>query len=284
MSKKTKLNKLTNFFLMLIGAILASIALDVLLMPNQIIDGGIVGISIMISHVTGLSFGNLLIVLNLPFFYIGYRQIGKTFAVSTIFSVIALSVCTHFLRFSPPVTTDLFLASIFGGIVLGIGVGLIIRYGGSLDGTEIVAIILDKRTSFCIGEIIMFFNLFILGAAGFIFSWEKAMYSLVTYFIAFKMIDITIQGLDETKGVTIVTEKPKEISSVILKQLGRGVTVFLGEGGYTGQPKKILYSVVTRLEIAEIKNIVSDIDDTAFVSVTDVHEVIGGRIRNRKNH
>jgi uncharacterized membrane-anchored protein YitT (DUF2179 family) len=189
-----------------------------------------------------------------------------------------------YFRPIPELTNDLFLAAVFGGIIVGVGVGLIIRYGGSLDGTEIIAIILDKRSGFSVGEIVMFMNFFILGSAGFVFSWDKAMYSLVAYFVAFKFIDITIEGLDETKGVIIVSDNPDEIAAALLARLGRGVTVLHGAGGFTGEPKKVLYSVVTRLEIAKLKSIVDEKDENAFVTVQDVHEAIGGRVKKKAIH
>ncbi|WP_394349565.1 MULTISPECIES: YitT family protein [Propionispora] len=270
--------------MLLLGSIFAAIGLEEFLIPNQIIDGGIVGISIMASHLSGFSMSIFLILLNLPFFYLGYMQIGKTFALSTLFSVLSLAFWTSILHPVPQLTTDLFLAAVFGGIIVGVGVGLIIRYGGSLDGTEIIAIIMDKKTGFSVGEIIMFFNLFILGSAGLVYTWDKAMYSLVAYFVAFKVIDITIEGLDESKGVIIVSENPEEISSALMARLGRGVTVLHGEGGYTGAPKKILYSVMTRLEIAKLKGIVQEKDEEAFVTITDVHDVMGGRVKKKAIH
>ena len=211
-------------------------------------------------------------------------QIGKSFAISTLFSLASLSLWVSILLPIPGFTNDVFLASIFGGIILGIGVGLIIRYGGSLDGTEIVAIILDKRTGFSVGEIVMFFNIFIIGSAGLVFSWDKAMYSLVAYFVAYKLIDITIEGLDESKGVLIVSDHPHEIAEVLMARLGRGVTILHGEGAYTGEAKQVLYSVITRLEIAKLKNIIKEIDENAFVTINEVHDVMGGKVKKRAIH
>ncbi|VBB06689.1 uncharacterised membrane protein yitt [Lucifera butyrica] len=283
--KKSRAIKIVQKYVLLFaGSALAAIGLEEFLVPNQIIDGGIVGISIMASHLTGLPLSFLLIFLNLPFLYLGYKQIGRTFALSTLFSVFSLSFWVSFLHVTPEVTRDLFLAAVFGGITVGIGVGLIIRYGGSLDGTEVIAILLDKRTGFSVGEIIMFMNLFILGSAGLVFSWDKAMYSLVAYFIAFKVIDITIEGLDESKGILIVTDEPEEIAHALMARLGRGVTIWQGEGGYTGEPRKILYSIITRLEIAKLKTIIYEKDPNAFVTVNEVHDVMGGQVKKRAIH
>lgn len=264
------------------GAILYAVGLEIFLVPNQIIDGGVVGISIMLSHITGVSLSLFVVLLNLPFLYLGYKQIGKSFTLSTLFAIVSLSYWISFFKPIPELTNDLFLVAIFGGIVVGIGVGIIIRYGGSLDGTEIVAIILDKRTGFSVGEIVMVFNIFILGTAGIIFGWDKAMYSLVAYFVAFKVIDITIEGLDESKGVIIVTDYPDEIADALMARLGRGVTILHGEGGYSGEPKKVLYSVITRLEIAKFKSIIYEKDENAFVTISDVHDVLGGKTKKKR--
>lgn len=282
--RNSNLRILKKYVLLFIGSIIAAIGLEIFLVPNNIIDGGIVGISIMVSHVTGLPLSLFLVVLNIPFLYLGYAQIGKTFALSTLFSIVSLSYWVSVFHPIPGLTSDLFLAAIFGGIIVGIGVGLIIRYGGSLDGTEIVAILLDKRTSFSVGEIIMFFNLFILTSAGFVFSWDKAMYSLVAYFVAFKVIDTVIEGLDESKAVMIVSDKPDEITETLMARLGRGVTVLHGEGGYTKERKDVLYCVITRLEMAKLKSIVDEVDENAFVTFNDVHEVMGGQFKKKAIH
>jgi len=283
-TSKKFLRSVKNYMFLLIGAVFASIGLEIFLVPNNIIDGGIVGISIISSHLTKLPLGAFILVLNLPFLAIGYKHIGKTFVLSTLFSITALAIGVTVLHPIPGVTKDVLLAAVFGGITLGIGVGLIIRYGGSLDGTEIVAIIMDKRTGFSIGETVMFFNIFILSSAGIVFGWDKAMYSLIAYFIAFKVIDITVEGLDESKAVIIVSEQPEEIAEVLMARLGRGVTMLQGKGAYTGVFKGVLYSVVTRLEIAKLKSIVTEIDPNAFVTFSDVHEVLGGRFKKRAIH
>lgn len=273
-----------RYFMIVLGSIIYTVGLDVFLVPNNIIDGGVVGISLMASSITGLSFSFFVVVVNLPFLYLGYKLIGKRFTIATLFGVVCISVISLFMHNIAPLTIDPFLASIFGGIILGIGVGLIIRNGGSLDGTEIVAIIMDKKSTFSVGEIVMAFNLFILGAAGFVYSWNSAMYSLIAYFIAYKMIDITITGLEESKGVMIITDEPDAIREVLMYRLGRGVTVLFGEGGYSKQPKKVLYSIVTRLEITKLKDIVYEKDENAFITITDVHDVFGGQFGKKTIH
>src|SRR4051794_31463146 len=198
-----------RMLLITIGAALMGVGLEIFLVPNNVIDGGITGISITLSYITGWKLGTFLFILNIPFFFIGYKQIGKTFAFSTLYGIIILSITTTLLHPVPAFTQDILLATVFGGIVLGIGVGIVIRYGGSLDGTEILAILFNNRLPFSVGEIIMFFNLFILASAGFVFSWDRAMYSLIAYFVAFKTIDITSPGFDERKSVCIISVNPK---------------------------------------------------------------------------
>lgn len=278
------LRNIKKYTMLTLGSVLAAIGLEIFLVPNNVIDGGVVGISIISSHFTKLPLGIFIFVLNLPFLYLGYKQIGTTFTLSTLFSIATLSLGVTFLHPIPGLTTDVFLATVFGGIILGIGVGLIIRYGGSLDGTEIVAILLDKKTGFSVGEIVMFFNLFILSSAGFVFGWDKAMYSLIAYFIAFKVIDITIEGLDESKAIMIISDKSEEIAECLVARLGRGATFLEGKGGYSKEKRSVLYVVATRLEISKLKSIIEDIDEDAFVTIADVHEVMGGNFKKRAIH
>ena len=273
-----------KYVLLFIGAIITAVGLEIFLVPNNIIDGGVVGISIMFSAITDYPLGMFILLLNLPFLYLGYKQIGRTFAISTSFAICCLSFWTSYFEPVARITDDFFLAAIFGGIVTGTGVGIIIRNGGSLDGTEIVAIILDKRMTFSVGEVVMFFNLFILSSAGLVFGWDKAMYSLVAYFVISKMIDVVIKGLDESYAVMIVTDSHEEIASALMDRLGRGVTLLHGEGGYTGDSKKIVYCVVTRLEVDKLKQIALDKDENAFVSINPVHDIVGGRFKKKAIH
>lgn len=271
-------------FFIFLGAMLVAVALEVFLVPNKVIDGGIVGISIIFSYLAGISLGMLLFLLNLPFLVIGYKQIGKTFALSTLLGITVMSVGTTLLHGASAFTEDPLLAAVFGGIILGIGVGLVIRNGGSLDGTEIVAILFNKKTPFSVGEVVMFFNIFILGSAGFVFGWDRAMYSLMAYFIAFKMIDVTIQGLDESRSIWIISDKHQEIGEALLHRLGRGATYLNGEGGFSGDDKKVVFAVITRLEEAKLKAIVEEIDPSAFLAIGSIHDVKGGRFKKRDIH
>jgi uncharacterized membrane-anchored protein YitT (DUF2179 family) len=282
--KMTKGKILKRALLITIGAILMGVGLEIFLVPNQVIDGGIVGISIMLSHLTGIKLGLIIFLLNIPFFFIGYKQIGKTFAISTLYGIFILSITTALLHPVPAFTQDILLASVFGGIVLGIGVGIVIRYGGSLDGSEVLAILANKKLPFSVGEIIMFINLFILGSAGFVFTWDRAMYSLIAYFVAFKTIDITITGLEESKSVWVISDNYRQIGDSINSRLGRGVTYLSGEGAYSGEDKKVIFCVINRLEEAKLKEIVEGLDPSAFLAVGDIAEVRGGRFKKQDIH
>ena len=273
-----------KYLVIFVGAIIAAIGLEIFLIPNNVIDGGVVGLSIMASAITDFPLGVFLVVLNLPFLYLGYKQIGKSFAIATLIAICFLSLWSAFFEPVEKLTADPFLAAIFGGIIDGIGVGLIIRAGGSLDGTEIVAIIMDKKSVFSVGEVVMFINLFILSSAGLLFGWDKAMYSLVAYFVISKMIDVVIKGLDESYAVMIVTDEYEEITSALNDRLGRGVTILHGEGGYTRAKKEVLYCVVTRLEVDKLKEIVLDKDESAFVTINAVHDIVGGRFKKKSVH
>ncbi len=281
---RTALFYVKKYLVILLGALIAAIGLEIFLIPNNVIDGGVVGLSIMASYLTSMPLGVFLVLLNLPFLYLGYKQIGKSFTIATFVAICFLSAWSAVFEPIPPVTIDPFLAAIFGGIIDGVGVGLIIRAGGSLDGTEIVAIIMDRKSVFSVGEVVMFINLFILSSAGLLFGWDKAMYSLVAYFVISKMIDVVIKGLDESYAVLIVTNEHEEITSALNDRLGRGVTLLHGAGGYTGESKEVLYCVVTRLEVDKLKEIVLDKDESAFVTINAVHDIVGGRFKKKSIH
>ncbi|WP_066048855.1 YitT family protein [Robertmurraya korlensis] len=267
-----------------LGALLMAVGLEIFLIPNQVIDGGVTGISIMLSHITGIKLGIFLFLLNLPFVYLGYKQFGKTFAISTIYGIIMLSLFTTFLHPVHPFTDDILLATIFGGIFLGIGVGLVIRNGGALDGTEILSIVIRKKVPFSVGEIVMFINLFILGSAGFVYTWDRAMYSILAYVIASKAIDVVITGMEESKSVWIISDLAHEIGDAVNDRLGRGVTYLHGEGAYTGDDKKVIFCIITRLEESKMTSIVEEIDPSAFLAIADIAEVRGGRFKKKAIH
>lgn len=282
--KLSPLEVARRILFIIIGAVCVGVALEIFLIPNSIIDGGITGISIMTSYLTHIPIGVFLFLFNLPFLILGYRTIGKTFALSTLLGVIVLSISVTLLHPVDPFTEDIFLASVFGGIFLGAGTGIVIRAGGSLDGTEIVAILLNRKSPFSVGETVMFINFFILGTAGFVYSWDRAMFSLIAYYIAFKVIDLTLEGFDESKSCWIISDNYREIGEAIVARLGRGVTFLHGEGGFTGDQKKVIFCVITRLEEAKLKSIVTELDPVAFLAVGNIHDVKGGRFKKRDIH
>ena len=275
-------NLITRLFILLIGVILVGLGLEMFLIPNNIIDGGIVGISIISSYLSGMPLGVFILCLNIPFLIFGYKNLGKNFILTSFYCIAMLAIVVTFLHGKGKATDDLLLVCIFGGIILGIGLGIILRNNGSLDGTEIVAVALNKKTGFSIGEIIMIINFFILGSAGFVFGWERAMYSLIAFFIIFKTIDVVIEGLDESKSVIVISDKYQEIANVIINNLGRGVTYIEGQGAYTKERRKIIFCVITRLELASLKNAIHSIDPAAFIAIENVHEVQGGLVKKPK--
>jgi uncharacterized membrane-anchored protein YitT (DUF2179 family) len=284
--KKEKLSHLLYRLCMIFfGASLAAFSIELFLMPNNIIDGGIIGISLIIDYLFAekvflLNFAFVVVILNLPFMYSGYKQIGKTFMLSSFFGIVSLAVMERIFHSFEAFTTEPILATVFGGFLLGAGVGLVIRHGGSLDGTEILGILLTKRLPFSVGEFVMFFNIFIFLWAAFVFGVEQAMYSVMAYYIAFKMIDTVIQGLDETKAVIIVSDKYEEVSEAILHRLGRGTTMLKGKGGYTDAEKEVIYVVVTRLEVTKLKTIVQEIDSNAFITIMSTQETKGAKFKS----
>lgn len=282
--KESVIHLMYRLVMIIFGAACAAVAIELFLMPNKIIDGGIIGISLILDYLTPniwwLSFSTLVVILNIPFMYSGYKQIGKTFMLSSAFGIVALAFIESTLHAVPPFTTEPILATVFGGLILGLGVGLVIRHGGSMDGTEIMGILLTKKLPFSVGEFVMFVNLFIFAWAAFVFGVEQAMYSVMTYYIAFKTIDTIIQGLDETKAVLIVSDQYEEVSNAILHRLGRGTTKLVAKGGYTDKEKEVIYAVVTRLEVTKLKSIVYEIDANAFVTIMNTQETNGGKFKS----
>lgn len=264
-----------------VGAACAAIGLKAFLIPNHLIDGGVVGISIISSHVFELPIGIFLFGINLPFIYLGFKKLGRLFALSSLFGIIMLSLMTTFIETSFVATVDPILAAVFGGAIVGIGVGIVIRYGGTLDGTETIAILMERRSPFTVGEVIMVINLFILGSAGFIFGWDKAMYSLIAYFVAFKVIDITVEGLDESKSVWIISKKYKQIGQAIQDELGRKVTYVNGKDVSGPISDGVILSVITRIEEQKLKATIEACDPDAFVVISNVHEVMAKNFRIR---
>ena len=280
-SNKKLLDNFLSFLLITLGATLAALALELFLVPNNIIDGGIIGISIMISYITKVKLSILTFVLKIPFLILGYKQLGKSFLIKAAYAMLVFSVLLEQFKPVPELTNDILLATVFGGLLLGIGVGFVIKFGACLDGTEVVAILINKKTSFSVGQVVMFLNFFIYSTSGLLFGWDRALYSILTYFITFKIIDMVSEGFEQAKAAMIITNHGEEIANSIYKHLGRTVTMLEGEGLISGK-KVVLYAVVTRIEIPELKRIVAADDYSAFVTITDVNEIVGKHIKKKK--
>lgn len=243
------------------------------------------GISLLISETTNISLSILIVVVNLPFLVLGYSQICKEFAIKSIIAIIVLAVVVHIVPY-PLITSDKLLIAVFGGFFLGAGIGLAIRGGSVIDGTEVLAIFLSKRTGLTIGDIILIFNIIIFSFGAYILSIEVALYAILTYLAASKTINFVIEGIEEYTGITIISEFSETIRSMITEKLGRGVTLYIGKGGYGKEGENsdqidIIYTVITRLEISRLKNEVELIDPTAFLIMNSIKDTKGGMIKKR---
>lgn len=279
MGKKI-VNIIINFIFIGLGAAIAAFAIEEFLVPCLILDGGVVGISIIINNLSNIPLGLLTLILNIPFLIIGSKKLGKSFFVKSIYAMIIFSGCLEIFEDFVNATSDYLLAVAFGGVILGIGVGIVIRFGGCLDGTESVAILLNKKLGIPVGQIILGINVIIYATAGILFGLDRAMYSLLTYFITSRVLDIIENGINKAKAAMIITNDANTVSDMIYKRLGRTVTIMEGEGLVSGK-KAVVYCVLTRFEIQELKNIINDIDASAFVSVSDVSEIIGNHIKQK---
>ncbi|MBC7912820.1 MAG: YitT family protein [Pyrinomonadaceae bacterium] len=293
-SKRTRYNiilreNIGKWALVALGVLLAAFGLKGFLLPNGFIDGGVTGIALLANHITDkVPVSVWLIVFNVPFVIIGAKQIGKKFAINTLIAVIALAVIIFFFDF-PVITHDKLLISIFGGFFLGAGIGLAMRGGCVLDGTEIIAVYINKKSVFSIGDIILLINVAIFIVAAFVLSVEAALYSILTYLSASKTVDFIIQGIEEYTGVTIVSAKSDKIRNAIITELGRGVTIYKGERGYGNNQYDdkdidIIFTVVTRLEVSKVKDVVKQIDRKAFIVMNVITETNGGIIKRRPLH
>ncbi len=275
--------------LALLGILLASFGLKGFLVPNHFIDGGITGISLLTNELTGIPVSVWLIAFNIPFIFLGAKQIGKNFAISTSLAIFTLAIIIYFVDF-PVITKDKLLISIFGGFFLGAGIGLAIRSGCVIDGTEILAVYVNRKSFLSIGDIILLINVFIFIAAAFVLNIETALYSILTYLSASKTVDFIIQGIEEYTGVTIVSSKSKQIREAIIKKLNRSVTIYKGERELTEESQfknkdiDIIFTVVTRLEVQKLKQEVEQIDRKAFIVMSAINEIKGGIIKRRPLH
>jgi len=273
-----------EIFLMIVGIALASFGLESFLIPNGFIDGGVTGISLLLSFITPLNLSFLIFIMNIPFIFLARKQIGKTFAIKTFFAIMGLSMCILLFSF-PVITSDKLLVAVFGGFLLGAGIGFSVRGGSVLDGTEILSVYLNRKIGFTMGEIIFFINIIIFSFAAILLSVESALYSILTFLSASKTVDFIVHGIEEYTGLTIISNKNSEIKNKLVQNLGKGVTVYHGEKGYSTSERKeidILYTVVTRLEVLKIKNQILKIDSNAVIIEQSISEVYGGFLKKRK--
>lgn len=278
MTKKITGELLIEMLFITIGSVIAAFAIEEFLVGCTILDGGVVGISIMLNTLLKIPLGLLTFLLNIPFLIVGFRKIGKRFIIKSGYAMVVFSIFLQIFAPLKNVTEDYLLAVSFGGVILGIGVGMVIKFGGCLDGTETVAILLNRKFKFPVGQTVLIFNIVIFAVAGFLFGFDRAMYSLLTYFITSKVLDIVENGMEQTKAAMIITNDAKEIAEQIYQKLGRTVTIMEGEGLVSGK-KVILYCVLTRFEVRELRSIISNIDSSAFIAISDVSEIIGRHIK-----
>lgn len=273
----------------LAGILFSGFALRSFLVPNQFFDGGVTGISLLIHELYHVNIAYVIILANIPFIVMGAFQVNRVFAFRTLAAVIGLALCLHFIPY-PQITSDKLLVSIFGGVFMGIGVGLAIRGGCALDGIEVLALYTGKRISFTISEIILGINIVIFLIAAIKLGLPTALYSILTYYTASKAINFVIEGLEEYTGVTIISANSEEVKERLVMSLGRGITVYKGERGFLkdsfdiSQPVDIVFTVVTRLELRRLRNLVHDIDPKAFVFTSVIKEAAGGVLKRRARH
>jgi uncharacterized membrane-anchored protein YitT (DUF2179 family) len=281
---KTLIRESINFLLIAVGILSAGMGIKGFLLSSHFIDGGVTGISMLLANVLGYPLAILIPLINLPFIALGYRQIGWMFALKSTLAIAGLSVCLAFVNY-PDVTPDKLLTAVFGGLFIGAGIGLAIRGGAVLDGTEIAALLISKSSHVLkVGDVILILNIFIFSAAAFFLGIDSALYSVLTYIAASKTIDFLIHGIEEYNAIIIMSEKSDEIRESIVRVLSRGVTIYNGRGGMTGKPMHILYCVVTRLEIGRVKNVVNEIDGTAFIVIHPLADAAGGIIKKTALH
>ena len=282
--KNSYLRHLKDFTLIGLGIVSACFGLKSFLMPSEFIDGGVTGISLLVSTLTGFKLSYLILLINIPFVILGYSQIGKAFAIKTALAIIILAVFLIILPFQP-ITHDKLLIAFFGGLFLGGGIGLAMRGGCVIDGTEVLALYISKNSMLTVGNIILILNILIFGVAAILLDIETAMYAILTYLSASKTIDFVVNGLEQYIGVTIISEKKEDIKLFLINDMKRGVTIYKGEGGY-GEKKKIdiLYTVVTKLEMGKLQNEIRQIDPDAFIVQQQISDIKGGVVKRHALH
>jgi uncharacterized membrane-anchored protein YitT (DUF2179 family) len=272
-----------NQLLILLGVLSATLGLKAFLLPNHFIDGGATGISMLLAEHFDLGLPVFILLINTPFMFLGYRQIGRRFTIKSVFAVLALALSLTFIEIDP-LTDDFLLAAVFGGFFLGAGIGLSIRGGSVIDGTEVMALIVSKKMRFTIGDVIFAVNVLIFSVAAITINMESAMYSVLTYLAASRTVNYLIHGIEEYTGVIIISEHHRNLREKIINELGRGVTVYKGTGGMSGKEQDILFSVVTRLEMPKMRSLIKELDNNAFVITHKVDDTAGGIVKKRVYH
>jgi uncharacterized membrane-anchored protein YitT (DUF2179 family) len=276
--------ELLNALLILVGILAAGMGIRGFLMSSNFIDGGVTGVSMLLAKLTGIPLSVWLPLVNLPFIALGYKQIGAAFAVRSVLAISGLALALVFVPF-PDVTPDLTLTAVFGGFFIGAGIGFAVRGGAVLDGTEIAALLLSKRSNLLkVGDLILAFNIVLFLVAMTVLKVEEALYSILTYVAAAKTLDFVLYGLEQYTAITIISERSAAIREAITGTLGRGVTVYRGYGGISGADQHILYCVVTRLEIGRVKSLARSIDSKSFVVIQPLADVEGGNVKRSELH
>jgi len=272
-------------FFMVLGVLSAGFGLKGFLLPNMFIDGGVMGISLMIAELTKIPLSILIVAVNLPFLILGFSTISRPFALKSIIGIILLAVTVHFVSF-PIITDDKLLIAVFGGFFLGLGIGLSIRGGSVIDGTEVLAVFISRKTSLTIGDVILIFNVLIFFVAAYVFTIEISLYAMLTYFVASKTVDFIVSGIEEYVGVTIISDKNEDIRLAIIEKMGRGCTIYSGKKGFAKRGEickqtEIVYTLITRLELARLQIEIDKIDKDAFIVMHSIKDAKGGMIKKR---
>ncbi len=279
-SVRVLFKRIWEYLLLTLGAAVAAFAVEEFLVPNTILDGGVVGVGIIVNRLSGIKLSILTFVLNLPFMIVGYKVLGRNFFIKAGYSMAAFSVFLELFAPLANMTTEPLLAVCFGGILLGAGVGMVISAGGCLDGTETVAILINRKTDFPVGRTVLIINVVIYTIAGFVFNFDSAMYSLLAYYIASKVLDFIDNGMNQAKAAMIITNDGAAIADMIYQRMGRTVTILEGEGLLSGR-KDVVYCVLNRLEVYELKKLINEADASAFIAINEVSEIIGNHIKKK---
>ncbi len=270
-----------QYIFIILGAAIAAFAVEGILVPNSILDGGVTGISMILNYTLGWKLSLCIVLINIPFLYIGYKNMGWRFLIKAIVSIVVFSIFLEIFHHINHIIDSMLLATVYGSLILGVGVGFILRSGGCVDGTESLGIVISKNTNLSVGQFVLFCNVIIFSVAGIFYGIDRALYSLLAYFITSKVIDEINEGFERAKAAMIITNDGAGMAEEIYKKIGRTVTLLEGKGLISGE-KAILYCVLTRIEVSELRRVVEEYDDSAFVTITDVSEVIGNHIKNKK--